>query len=943
VSDFQATNSFVATPEELTLYSSLTQFSAAIDDEEQIDLEDLEQRVHDAFGQSAQAIRMNQDFQNHIRALSNSIIAVKIKPVDDASLLAELSRLIRLVDLIERIASRDENLAIPGAVESVLSESLVLPPNLFPLPPETISVPEPEEDPEETARRHEIEELQTKAVGLRLALMQLLATSPRDLRQPSPAPEPSEPSPAPFPRRSRSFLNRLSFRLAPAYVRSVGGDLATRPDTSRESQFLRPEAIERFSAETQVLLQELGADLTDISVPAALTRLEAELTAVGDRLAMIEPAPTTRSILRVGRTFVPAQPPLPAFDLRFATSEGSGVPETVGMVRPVGVGNLLLVRQQIKRYEPGEIAHIENVLRGESKSRGTRRLRRTEETFTLITETTTEEERDLQTTERFELQQETTKTIQQDESFNVGVSVSAGYGPFFQVNSNFGFSSATSTTDTAKKAFTYAKDVTERSASRISERVRREETIRTIQEFEETNNHDLNNVGGDGHVIGIYQWVDKVYEAQIFDYGLRQFFDFIVPEPAAFFFKALEANNSETEDLKGPELFTAPPNKIDESNYKKYILQYQVTGVEPPPPAVITISRAYDEAVQTVGADFTHSEHFDIPDGYVAWQAHVVAHITAWVTHDGEDIEWGTQLIHLSIGRESWTHHAGDGVTTHTFTLSKEQKSIPVSLMTFYVSSYSVTIEIECKRTNRHFEKWQLDTHAAIMQAYFKLQSDYEAKLAAAAAQLGVEIEGRNPLENRLLERAELKKQCISLLTAQHFDLFSAILESPGTFPRIDFDEADAEGRYIRFFEQVFEWENMTYVFYPYFWGRKSKWLERILWRDIDPIHAEFLKSGAARVVVPVRLGFEKAMVHFLDTGQVWEGGDLPEIGDPLYVDILEEIKERLKAPGDEIPVFEPWEVRLPTTLVRLRPDSSLPQWEKDEEGNWHPVESNDS
>ena len=54
------------------------------------------------------------------------------------------------------------------------------------------------------------------------------------------------------------------------------------------------------------------------------------------------------------------------------------------------------------------------------------------------------------------------------------------------------------------------------------------------------------------------------------------------------------------------------------------------------------------------------------------------------------------------------------------------------------------------------------------------------------------------------IERAELKLQSISLITAQHFDLFSAILESPVKNPRIDLDEADAEGRYIRFFEQVY-------------------------------------------------------------------------------------------------------------------------------------------
>jgi hypothetical protein len=87
-----------------------------------------------------------------------------------------------------------------------------------------------------------------------------------------------------------------------------------------------------------------------------------------------------------------------------------------------------------------------------------------------------------------------------------------------------------------------------------------------------------------------------------------------------------------------------------------------------------------------------------------------------------------------------------------------------------------------------------------------------------------------------------------------------------------------------------------------------------------------------------VRPGFEDAVVHFLETGQVWNGGDLPEIGSPLYVDILDEIKARLDAPGKRTPVGDPWDVRLPTTLVRLSPSPELPRWQKDDSGNWVPV-----
>ena len=120
------------------------------------------------------------------------------------------------------------------------------------------------------------------------------------------------------------------------------------------------------------------------------------------------------------------------------------------------------------------------------------------------------------------------------------------------------------------------------------------------------------------------------------------------------------------------------------------------------------------------------------------------------------------------------------------------------------------------------------------------------------------------------------------------------------------------------------------YLFYPYYWGRKSNWLDRSQLQDVDPQFAEFLKAGAARVVLPVRPGFETAVAHFLDTGEIWDGADPPLLSSPLYVSIIQEIKERDLAPGVEVAQGDPWDVRLPTTLVRLRPDGSLPTWQKD-------------
>jgi len=63
-------------------------------------------------------------------------------------------------------------------------------------------------------------------------------------------------------------------------------------------------------------------------------------------------------------------------------------------IRPLGIGDLKVVKQTLERYVAGEAAHIENVLKGESKERKHRLFDRTEETVTIALETSEETERD---------------------------------------------------------------------------------------------------------------------------------------------------------------------------------------------------------------------------------------------------------------------------------------------------------------------------------------------------------------------------------------------------------------------------------------------------------------------------------------------------------------------------------------------------------------------
>ena len=225
--------------------------------------------------------------------------------------------------------------------------------------------------------------------------------------------------------------------------------------------------------------------------------------------------------------------------------------------------------------------------------------------------------------------------------------------------------------------------------------------------------------------------------------------------------------------------------------------------------------------------------------------------------------------------------------------------SLTINSLGFH--NYEVLVTCLCVPSEGKVHDWQLKTFTSIMNAYNDMRSAFdeairEAKLRAS----DTTAYQPNPLTNAASEQTELKKGCVSLLTGQRFDLFDAVRRNiaPYGYPEIDFTEAKAEGEYVSFFEQSFEWNNMVYVFYPYFWGKKDNWVTIAQLTDNDPLFGQFLRAGAARVQVPVRVGFEDAILTYLSTGELWAGeGALVNSDegdpDPLHLSIVDELKNQ--------------------------------------------------
>jgi hypothetical protein len=220
---------------------------------------------------------------------------------------------------------------------------------------------------------------------------------------------------------------------------------------------LSKDAISKLSESTMEVINNLGISLATTSIPQLTQLLQSESIEVG---AEVYKAGKSMNVVKIGSNFFNVN------SIFSGATEGFTLgAKGVGAFRNVGISDLMVVKQEIQKYEPGEVAHIENVLQGEFKKRTHRKTKRTEETYLTEIETTEESERDLQSTERFEMQKETQETIKKDSKF--GLDVTVKYGGFIDVTANTKYATKKASEKARKSATNYARDITERSVSRI--------------------------------------------------------------------------------------------------------------------------------------------------------------------------------------------------------------------------------------------------------------------------------------------------------------------------------------------------------------------------------------------------------------------------------------------------------------------------------------------
>jgi hypothetical protein len=303
---------------------------------------------------------------------------------------------------------------------------------------------------------------------------------------------------------------------------------------------------------------------------------------------------------------------------------------------------------------------------------------------------------------------------------------------------------------------------------------------------------------------------------------------------------------------------------------------------------------------------------------------------------------------------------------------------VNVGIEVFNLASYSLSVRLVLKPSATSLSDWQTLIYNAVRakeqevvdaenrETVLRYQSDlgdyYRALRELRGTGVNGLLQGESTLANRRIMDRELRRHCLAELTmefdadwsndrvspietiAEHdvdisFQKMKVDAGNPGTttfewkpethkahYPETKLSEARRKGTVVQFLEQAFDWDNLSYLFYPYFWATRPKWVDLMSRADdADATYTAFLQAGSARVLVSVTPGYEHAVAHYLATGEPWDGGAAPVIGDPLFVAVYQELRNEQDNLADAVPEGKPWPFVLPTSLTYLDGGDPLP------------------
>lgn len=581
---------------------------------------------------------------------------------------------------------------------------------------------------------------------------------------------------------------------------------------------------------------------------------------------------------------------------------------------PYLIADLKVVEQITVGYLPGEIASINNTQAGEMNTRVTRRLKTVDSYESLINEDTTFQETDTQSTDRTSISSEASKIQDELNSFSVNASAAASYGPV-SATIDTGYTNSNSTTNANTSSIYQAKEVVQNIVNSVTSRVYSERSTRTIEEFEETVTHLIDNRTTPTQSY-VYRWLDKLVRAKLINYGKRLIFQFDVAHPSHYYLAQVIKQNSTIiipDDPRKISIDGNPVLTIDNISRDNYLVWASIykAEVEQAPAEKIIVS----ETLNGTEKKTINGKLLPIKKDYECF----IARVTPTFNNGYPYHNYLVCLVGNS-GFAYWNPDVPNMYSPIELYLNNETEQLPISFMAGECG-FIVNIEIKCNLTERAYKEWKINTYNAIINGYEKIKSDAEE----AFSSFNPNMPGLNPSQKLKIIKDELKKETIKRMSkCNPFWINDKYIVGQEYNQNCCLDKT--HGEKIRFLETTFDWDNMTYEFHPYYYSDKNNWSKLLELTDSDPHFESFLQASFSTIRVPVHRDNLKEIsaLNYLYNNSIANYEVVPEhlqsIIDEMKDNAVATFTEDLNGDSIAVPINEKdlGVFNIPTSLVIL-------------------------
>jgi hypothetical protein len=199
-----------------------------------------------------------------------------------------------------------------------------------------------------------------------------------------------------------------------------------------------------------------------------------------------------------------------------------------------------------------------------------------------------------------------------------------------------------------------------------------------------------------------------------------------------------------------------------------------------------------------------------------------------------------------------------------------------------------VRVKVDLTPTTESWRQWRSQVWAILRQAELTRYTEGREALRHRRTALARELDAPDALTLRRMEREQIMHLVLEWLFPEFGK--SPASAAPGLSPA----QAILEyGEYVKFVQEAIDWDRILVLLYPYFWDKAEHHALKLYLQHTDGFHREFLRAGAARVVLAIKPEREQEVVSLLDQGEL--GTLAPGSRFSPLIDAVQEAEQRYR------------------------------------------------